>query len=155
MSQHQPTCPDCRTPVQPTWDWCHACGFDPSNHRPADWMPGLVSVGAVKSTTASATTIDLTASGPMSPRLASYLAPPVDEAQPQEMQDPDWLAPAGRRRLSYLGVVGILVAILIAVGSVVWVTVLVLHRPVGTTQANADALAPSLVVSGRVAAATD
>jgi len=31
----EPACPQCGTPVQPTWDWCHACGFDPGGHRAA------------------------------------------------------------------------------------------------------------------------
>lgn len=28
-------CPNCKTPVQPDWDWCHACGWDPEGLRPA------------------------------------------------------------------------------------------------------------------------
>jgi hypothetical protein len=27
-------CPTCGTEVQPDWDWCHACGFDPESKRP-------------------------------------------------------------------------------------------------------------------------
>ncbi len=30
-----PPCPQCGTEVQPGWDWCHRCGFDPENLRPA------------------------------------------------------------------------------------------------------------------------
>lgn len=32
-------CPQCGTPIQPTWDWCEACGFDPENLKPAGWRP--------------------------------------------------------------------------------------------------------------------
>lgn len=31
-----PPCPKCGTPVQPDWDWCHACGWDPEGLRPED-----------------------------------------------------------------------------------------------------------------------
>lgn len=30
-----PTCPRCSTQIQPAWDWCWACGFDPEGLRPA------------------------------------------------------------------------------------------------------------------------
>jgi hypothetical protein len=33
-----PRCPECQTPVQSNWDWCHACGFDPDGLKPTDWM---------------------------------------------------------------------------------------------------------------------
>ena len=29
-------CPQCGAPVQPSWDWCHACGFDPDGKMPAE-----------------------------------------------------------------------------------------------------------------------
>lgn len=32
-----PRCPTCGTAVQPDWDWCRACGFDPEGLRPAGW----------------------------------------------------------------------------------------------------------------------
>lgn len=34
-----PVCPDCGTTIEPDWDWCHACGFDPEGVRPAAWSP--------------------------------------------------------------------------------------------------------------------
>lgn len=34
-----PGCPTCGAEVQPNWDWCHACGFDPGGHKPASWVP--------------------------------------------------------------------------------------------------------------------
>lgn len=34
-------CPQCGTPIQPTWDWCEACGFDPESMKPAGWRPAV------------------------------------------------------------------------------------------------------------------
>ena len=34
-----PVCTNCGTYVQPDWDWCMACGFDPSHLKPAGWKP--------------------------------------------------------------------------------------------------------------------
>jgi hypothetical protein len=34
-----PPCPQCGAEVQPGWDWCHRCGFDPDNLKPAGWAP--------------------------------------------------------------------------------------------------------------------
>ena len=25
----RPVCPECATPVEVDWEWCHGCGFDP------------------------------------------------------------------------------------------------------------------------------
>jgi len=35
-----PTCPQCGANIEPTWDWCHACGFDPEKKKPVFWQPG-------------------------------------------------------------------------------------------------------------------
>jgi len=40
-----PVCPDCGTTIEPDWDWCNACGFDPEGIRPPDWTP---STGALR-----------------------------------------------------------------------------------------------------------
>src|SRR4051794_12463295 len=29
MTETNPQCPRCGVAVQPTWDWCHECGFHP------------------------------------------------------------------------------------------------------------------------------
>lgn len=34
-------CPRCQTPIQPDWDWCRSCGYDPLGKRP----PGDVADG--------------------------------------------------------------------------------------------------------------
>ena len=34
-----PVCPDCGTTIEPDWDWCHSCGYDPEGVRPGDWSP--------------------------------------------------------------------------------------------------------------------
>ncbi len=31
----RPVCPQCGTPVEVDWEWCHACGFDPEGKRAA------------------------------------------------------------------------------------------------------------------------
>jgi len=39
-----PTCPECGVGIQPTWDWCHGCGFDPEGLKPAGWQPSALAV---------------------------------------------------------------------------------------------------------------
>jgi hypothetical protein len=41
-----PVCPDCGATIQPSWDWCHACGFDPESLKPAGWQVDDVEVAA-------------------------------------------------------------------------------------------------------------
>jgi hypothetical protein len=36
-----PRCPTCGTGIQPHWDWCHFCGYDPDHLKPAGWIPGV------------------------------------------------------------------------------------------------------------------
>jgi hypothetical protein len=122
---NQPECPDCRTPVQPTWDWCMACGYDPEWLKPAGWKPGPVLVGS-----------GAAAPPPGSPLAYAPAPAPV----------------AARERMSYVGVIGLVAAIVIAVGGLILVMVLVLNRPIGTTQANAAGLSPAASVSDPVAA---
>jgi len=40
MDPDAPRCPTCGTTIQPHWDWCHFCGFDPDNLKPVGWVPG-------------------------------------------------------------------------------------------------------------------
>jgi hypothetical protein len=35
LPDEQVRCPECGVAVQPDWDWCHSCGFDPEHRRPA------------------------------------------------------------------------------------------------------------------------
>ncbi len=30
-------CPQCGCEIQPSWDWCHGCGFDPEGLKPPGW----------------------------------------------------------------------------------------------------------------------
>jgi hypothetical protein len=39
MDADAPRCPTCGSPVQPDWDWCQLCGYDPDGLKPAGWMP--------------------------------------------------------------------------------------------------------------------
>jgi hypothetical protein len=32
-------CPECGVPVEPNWDWCENCSFDPVHLKPPDWEP--------------------------------------------------------------------------------------------------------------------
>lgn len=34
-----PACPRCGIAVQPDWDWCRSCGFDPEGRKPRGWRP--------------------------------------------------------------------------------------------------------------------
>ena len=38
MDAHAPKCPTCGTAIQPDWDWCHLCGYDPDNLKPVGWI---------------------------------------------------------------------------------------------------------------------
>ena len=200
----EPLCPDCQTPVAPTWDWCMACGFDPAGHKPPDWRPGLQHAGVASPGASAASALGGTTTGaavghaerpaPPAPTPVAPVAPvapsglvggprrpagavgfgralspavtardrsepggrpaaaaiPVGDVRPQAMADPDWLPEEPPRRLSWLGLAGIMVAIAVALGALVLVIVIVLHRPVGTT--GADALAPRAPLSEPVAA---
>jgi hypothetical protein len=157
---YEPTCPTCATVVRPTWDWCLACGFDPEGLKPNGWQPAAAPTPAMAGGGATTTpgTHSTFAARPVAPAL---VADPVvhtrgttlvADARPQQIGEPDWVPAEPRRKLSYLGVVGLVTAILIAIGGLIFVTVLVLHRPIGTAQA--DAL-PAAVVSVRDAAAID
>ena len=163
----EPRCPECRTAVQPTWDWCMACGYDPEWLKPADWAPGLVAAALASTPTATpATTVAATpvtsdpAPRPQSARPARPARPggitgtsDVGQARPQAMADLDWVPAEPRQRMSYLGAAALVAAIVIALGTLILVTVLVLNRPIGTTQANAEGMPAPASVSGPVAAA--
>jgi hypothetical protein len=54
-------------------------------------------------------------------------------AGPQEMHDPDWVQAPPRGKLSMVAMIGLLAVVVAAVGGLIVVTLLVLHRPIGTT----------------------
>ena len=168
-----PSCPRCHAEVGATWRWCLACGYDPEWLKPQGWTPGqappartLVGAG-VGGAPMAAQAAAAPSPHPYAPSSLPHAGPTpgatpgqlpgqpvarVDDARPQTMTDPDWAPVEPRRRMSYLGVAGLIAAIVIAIGTLVLVTILVLNRPIGTTQANAAAIAP-VAVSGPVAAA--
>ena len=39
MDAVSPKCPSCAAPVQPDWDWCQLCGYDPEELMPVGWIP--------------------------------------------------------------------------------------------------------------------
>ncbi|MGZ4695747.1 MAG: hypothetical protein ACXWCM_07150 [Acidimicrobiales bacterium] len=124
-----PKCPECRVDVQPSWDWCMSCGYDPEGLKPATWTAGSATAAAGGTTTMAR---------PRTPVTASV----VEEARPQQISDPDWVPADPRRRLSYVATLGVLAAILIAVAALVFVILMVLHQPVGTTRADALSFGP-------------
>ena len=101
-----------------------ACGFDPAGLKPIGWKPGTP-------TPVSAATV-----APQAAALGAT-ATLVQEARPQEIEDPDWVQAPARGRLSYLGMAALLAVILAAIAGVVVVMIIVLHHPVGTTSADA------------------
>jgi len=121
---HDPICPDCRSDVRPSWDWCMACGFDPAGLKPSGWKPGTPTPVSTATVAPGAAALGATATL-------------VREAKPQQMEDPDWVQAPVRGRLGYLGMAALLAIILAAIAGVVVVMIIVLNHPVGTTSAGA------------------
>jgi len=120
-----------------------ACGYDPEGLRPTGWS-------APTTMAASGGTATMVAARP------AVTATLVEDARPQEINDPDWVQHRPRRRLSYVATFGVLAAILVAVAGLVFVILMVLNQPVGTTRADALPFRPPGVdaLSGRVAPAS-
>ncbi len=56
MDAVTPKCPSCSAPVQPDWDWCQLCGYDPESLMPAGWIsPTLYQAEAAGGGTGTAT----------------------------------------------------------------------------------------------------
>ena len=56
MDAVTPKCPSCSAPVQPDWDWCQLCGYDPESLMPAGWIsPTLYQAEAAGGGTTTAT----------------------------------------------------------------------------------------------------
>jgi len=92
-------CPECRSEVEPTWDWCHACGFDPDGLRPSsritsDTNRALASAPASAGTTPRSATAPeglLGSTRPNDPRVTPPV-PPVAPIPPVAPASP--VAPA-------------------------------------------------------------
>jgi hypothetical protein len=118
-----------------------ACGFDPEGLKPTGWVAPTATTARAAGTT-------------MAPPRPVVTATQVEDARPQQISDPDWVPSGPRRRLSYMATLGVLAAILVAVAGLVFVILMVLHQPVGSTQADALSLRPlSAALSGRAATA--
>lgn len=158
MSQ-EPRCPKCHTMVQPSWDWCMGCGYDPAGRRPdvVDIHDGA-DVDAPMATPQPAprdgagpwtAPAPLGAVRPMvqgSTQVTTLVGPGV--AQPQEMRDPDWVQAPPHRRLPIPAFIGLLIVVAAAIGALVVVTLLVLHRPIGTTGGGDLQRRPAPAVAG-------
>jgi hypothetical protein len=148
MSQ-EPRCPKCHTMVQPSWDWCMGCGYDPAGRRPADvdlteptdsprsiegpWT-APAPLGAVRPTSQGAT------------QVTTLVGPGA--ARPQEMRDPDWVQTPSRRKIPIPAMIGLIAVVAAAIGALVVVTLLVLHKPIGTTGGGTLQRRPAPATSG-------
>ena len=164
----QPACPQCKTAVGPSWDWCHTCGYDPAGLKPEGWTPAPVPSSVAAPTSgapAPATAPAPVPARPTTPGPASspatgtstWVAPApagrgrttavttlVDPgaARPQEMRDPDWVQQEPRHGLPLPAVVGLVAVVAAAVVGLVVVTLIVLHRPIGTADDGAPHIGP-------------
>ena len=173
----QPVCPQCNTNVRPSWDWCMTCGFDPAGLKPAGWTPAEPRPEAMASAARAATPVVGVVPLPMSTssrpesadesRPAAWIAPAPPNARagrfavrtavttltgpgaagPQEMHDPDWVQAPPRGKLSMVAMIGLLAVVVAAVGGLIVVTLLVLHRPIGTTDNGSVGSHPAPVVT--------
>jgi len=173
---HEPRCPKCHTTVQPSWDWCQGCGYDPASRKPDGWTPAsAVPVAATTSpppvpapvrgpgpdidlsTPAAAEPARRDPAGPWrapappgagrvvgdgATRVTTLVGPGA--ARPQEMRDPDWVQAPGHRKLPIPALIGLLVVVAAAIGALLVVTLMVLHRPIGTTGGGALDSQPSI-----------
>ena len=158
MSQ-EPRCPKCHTMVQPSWDWCMGCGYDPAGRRPdiidAREAPAVDAPMATPPPatrdgagpwTAPAPLGAVRPMGPSGTQVTTLVGPGA--AQPQEMRDPDWVQAHAQRRLPIPALIGLLIVVAAAIGALVVVTLLVLHRPIGTTGGGDLQRRPAPVVGG-------
>jgi hypothetical protein len=79
----QPVCPQCSANVEPHWEWCHNCLFDPENKRPTG--------SALLSSTSSAGPATGLLSGAMAhdgPALPAALPPGPGAREPAPAYDP-------------------------------------------------------------------
>jgi hypothetical protein len=102
-----PPCPRCAAPVEPDWDWCQQCGYDPERLRPERVEVGA-SVGrpahtdtktrsrrerhrkkAAKDAAAPAATIDLRPQPPRRPTETVYGLLPYDDPSSVSPVEPD------------------------------------------------------------------
>jgi hypothetical protein len=66
-------------------------------------------------------------------------------ARPQAMRDPDWVQREPRHGLSVPALVGLVAVVAAAVVGLVIVTLIVLHRPIGTADNGAQRVGPARV----------
>ncbi len=109
----EPRCPKCHAVVEPSWDWCMGCGYDPTGARPADGLAqgatrdGVGTWQAPLPPGTTRTTVPAT-------RVTTLVGP--DAARPQEMRDPDWVE-TPPRKLPIPALVGLLAVVAAAIGA--------------------------------------
>lgn len=143
-----PTCPECGVGIQPTWDWCQGCGFDPEGLKPAGWQPNAAAVPAPGPGSPGATPVFSAPSRPAAPFVPppGQLPPPGYPAPPGFVPPPK-SGPSTGRVLVIIGAV-VAVLLLLPVLAIAAVTLLgrsatskfepvapAINRPVSTTAA--------------------
>jgi hypothetical protein len=98
MASEAPACPGCGSEVQPDWDWCHHCGYDPEGLRPEP-----AGATAATAATASGTTATVMAPAPtMAPALVPPLTKPRGPATIETLRDTSTVTPEPARGLGGL-----------------------------------------------------
>ena len=150
-----PSCPRCGSEVQPTWDWCHACGFDPAGLKPAERpaapapAPRAAPAAAPAPGAAPPTWVaPAPTAGRARTREPVSTLVDVGAARPQAMRDPDWVQTEPRKGLPLPAVVGLVAVVAAAVVGLVVVTLIVLHRPIGTADNGAQQLGAAVAAPG-------
>lgn len=86
-----PVCPDCGTTIEPSWDWCQSCGFDPEGARPRAWKPASASSDA---SSTGAARVDAARAPDRAPHPLDLLRPPIG-AEPEPAAPLAFTGPLG------------------------------------------------------------
>jgi hypothetical protein len=93
----RPVCPECATPVEVDWEWCHGCGFDPEGKlaeararglEPAVLTPSLA-VSPAAAFPGATPPQALMADGPARPAPRAATAPDVSASAVSPLSDAD------------------------------------------------------------------
>lgn len=108
-----PLCPRCETPIQPDWDWCHACGYDPLGKRTDGQGGDDRRAGASADTASEAPAVP---APPPPARLSGGPEGPdglgaIDRPRPRNVYDPD--RPTSPVVLGVVGMAGVVVVALL------------------------------------------
>jgi hypothetical protein len=90
----RPVCPECATPVEVDWEWCHGCGFDPEGKLAEARANGL-EPAVLAPSSAVPPAVAFPGAAPPQPLMASPLPAPraADRAAPSPGSPPVAAAP--------------------------------------------------------------